>query len=172
MRAHRLLLPALACLIVGCGSPPPPAAPLPAPKPPTPAAPAPVDPDAFRDAEPKSGAPAPVQFPAPEVKTLKNGVTLYVVPKRSAVATLSVVVRHGASSLPLGKSGLAALTARMLTEGTQKRSSLALAEASESLGSTLEADAGRDESHVSLAVLTNDVPHGLELLSEVVFDKR
>jgi zinc protease len=128
-----------------------------------------VDPEAFRNAPPKSGAPAPVQFPAPEVKTLKNGVTLYVVPKHSAVATLSVVVRHGAASLPLGKSGLAALTARMLTEGTKKRSSLALAEASESLGSSLESDAGRDESHVAIATLTNDVTRGLELLSEVVF---
>jgi zinc protease len=133
--------------------------------PPPPAAP---DADAFRDTPPKSGAPAPVQFPAPEVKTLKNGVTLYVVPKHSAVATLSVVVRHGASSVPVGKSGLAALTARMLTEGTRTRSSLALAEASESLGSTLEADAGRDESHVAIATLTSDVPRGLELLSEVV----
>ena len=57
----------------------------------------------------------------------------------------------------------------MLTEGTQLHSSLALAEASESLGSTLEADAGRDESHVELSTLTRDVPRGLELLAEVVF---
>ncbi len=89
--------------------------------------------------------------------------------KPSAVTTLSVVVRHGASSVPLGKSGLAALTARMLTEATQRYSSLALAEATESLGSSLEEDAGRDESHVSLSTLTADVPRGLELLSQVVF---
>lgn len=170
MRARTLLLSALTWVALGCASSPPPPAPVvPAAKPPAPPAPVPVDPDAFRNSAPKSGEPAPVQFPAPEVKTLKNGVTLYVVPKHSAVATLSVVVRHGASSLPVGKSGLAALTARMLTEGTAKRTSLALAEASESLGSTLEADAGRDESHVALAVLTSDVTRGLELLSEVVF---
>jgi len=169
MRTPRRLFPFLPWLAVACTSAPPPAAPLPAAKPPAAPAPAPRDPDAFRATEPKAGAPAPVQFPAPVVKTLKNGVVLYVVPKHAAVATLSVVVRHGASSLPLGKSGLAALTARMLTEGTRQHSSLALAEASEALGSTLEADAGRDESHVSLAVLTGDVPRGLELLSEVVF---
>jgi zinc protease len=128
-----------------------------------------ADPEAFRNTPPKASAPAPVVFPAPAVKTLKNGVTLYVIPKHAAVATLSVVVRHGGASAPLGKSGLAALTARMLTEGTQKRSSLALAEASEALGSTLEADAGRDESHVAIATLTSDVTRGLELLAEVVF---
>ena len=127
------------------------------------------DAEAFRNTPPQPGAHPAVQFPTPTLKTLKNGVTLYVVPKSAAVTTLSVVVRHGAGSAPLGKSGLAALTARMLTEATQQRSSLALAEASESLGSTLDSDAGRDESHVSLSTLTKDVPRGLSLLAEVVF---
>lgn len=131
-------------------------------------APAP-DRESFRVTPPKPGAHPAVQFPSPSIKTLKNGVTLLVLPKRSAVTTLSVVVREGSASLPPGKSGLAALTARMLTEGTQLRSSLALAEASESLGSTLDADAGRDESHVDLSTLTGDVTRGLELLAEVVF---
>ena len=127
------------------------------------------DPQSFRRTPPRPGAHPAVQFPTPSVKSLPNGVTLMVLPKHSAVTTLSVVVREGASSLPVGKSGLAALTARMLTEGTQLRSSLALAEASESLGSTLEADAGRDQSHVELSTLTADVRRGLELLAEVVF---
>ncbi len=126
------------------------------------------EPDAFRNSQPKPGAHPAVQFPTPAIKTLKNGVTLLVLPKRSAVTALRVVLREGAGSLPPGKSGLAALTARMLTEGTQLHSSLALAEASESLGSTLEADAGRDESHVELSTLTADVSRGLELLAEVV----
>jgi zinc protease len=127
------------------------------------------DAEAFRLVQPKPGEATPVQFPTPAVKTLKNGITLFVVPKHSAVTTLTVVVRHGGGSVPLGKSGLAALTARMLTEGTEQHSSLALAEASESLGSSLEADAGRDESHVSLSTLTADTQRGLELLAEVVF---
>ena len=127
------------------------------------------DPQAFRVTPPKPGPHPAVNFPTPESKTLENGVTLLVVPKHSAVTTLSVVMREGAGSLPPGKSGLAALTARMLTEGTLLHSSLELAEASESLGSTLEADAGRDESHVELSALTADVPRGLELLAEVVF---
>jgi len=126
-------------------------------------------PESFRMTPPKPGAHAGVDFPAPGIKTLKNGVTLMVLPKHSAVTTLSVVVREGAGALPAGKSGLAALTARMLSEGTELHSSLALAQASESLGSTLEADAGRDESHVELATLTTDVPRGLELLAEVVY---
>src|SRR3954469_7138188 len=99
------------------------------------------DPEAFRNTEPKPGPATPVQFPTPVMKTLKNGVTLFVVPKHSAVTTLTVVARHGSGTVPLGKSGLAALTARMLTESTTQRSSLALAEACEALGSSLQADA-------------------------------
>ena len=158
-----------AVLVSGCAPPPEPAI---APNAASGAVPAPgttADPDAFRLSPPKPGAHPAVKFPTPGIKTLANGITLLVLPKHSAVTTLSVVVRRGASSLPLGKSGLAALTARMLTEGTQLHSSLALAELSESLGSTLQADAGRDESHVELSTLTADVARGLELLAEVVF---
>jgi len=157
---------ALAALLAGCASPP---ANAPAISPLTPPAPLPPDPESFRVTPPKAGAHPGVQFPTPAVKTLKNGLTLMVLRKPAPVTTLSVVMREGAGALPPGKSGLAALTARMLTEGTQLHSSLALAEASESLGSTLEADAGRDESSVELSTLTADVSRGLELLAEVVF---
>ncbi|MEO8902479.1 MAG: hypothetical protein ABI488_10870 [Polyangiaceae bacterium] len=57
-----------------------------------------LDPEAFRDTRPKPGQATPVQFPTPVMKTLKNGVTLFVVPKHSAVTTLTVVARHGSGS--------------------------------------------------------------------------
>jgi zinc protease len=161
----------LLAALLGSACASPPATPA-APRPPVAAKAAPSarpDPEAFRDKAPQPGAHSPVQFPTPSSKTLENGVTLLVLPKRAAVTTLSVVVREGASSLAPGKSGLAALTARMLTEGTRRRSSLALAEASEALGSALQSDAGRDESQVEIAVLHADVARGLELLAEVVF---
>jgi zinc protease len=117
---------------------------------------------------PKPGKAGELAYPAPETAVLANGLTLWVVRRQAEVASLSLVVRHGASSVPKGKSGLAALTARMLTEGTKKRSSLALAEASESLGATLGHDAGRDYSSVGLSTLVSDLPRALELLAEVV----
>ncbi|MES1173690.1 MAG: pitrilysin family protein [Myxococcales bacterium] len=168
MNARHLSLACL-MLLAGCGAPAPtPVSPTVPPSAPPSASKAP-DPEAFRVTPPKPGAHPAVVFPTPQQKTLQNGVTLFVLPKPSAITTLSVVVRHGGGSVPLGKSGLAALTARMLTEATQRYSSLALAEATESLGSGLDEDAGRDESHVSLSTLTADVPRGLELLSQVVF---
>ena len=170
MKPRRLACCALAALMNACASSPATPAPVAATAAPAVEAPSEKpDRDAWRIAQPQPGAHTPVQFPTPAVKTLKNGITLYVVPKHSAVATLTVVVRHGSGSVPIGKSGLAALTARMLTESTHHHTSLALAEATEALGSTLDADAGRDESDVSLSTLTADVPRGLDLLAEVVF---
>lgn len=170
MNTGRQLLSLGALLALACASKGPSRfAPIAPPSVPVAAA-VPADPDAFRLTPPKPSAHPAVAFPIPAVKTLKNGVSLYVVPKHSAVTSLSVVVRHGGGSVPLGKSGLAALTTRMLTEATTRHTSLALAEATESLGSTLDADAGRDESHVSLSTLTADVPRGLQLLAEVVLE--
>ena len=82
--------------------------------------------------------------------SLPNGMKLYVVQRPAPAVTASLIVRHGASSVPAGKSGLAALTARMLTEGTKKRSSLELAEAVENLGLSLGSDA-----------VTHDLTHAL-----------
>ncbi|HYQ03103.1 MAG TPA: pitrilysin family protein [Polyangiaceae bacterium] len=163
---HSQYLASFAALLgIACASPAAP--PVAAATAPVAAPPAP-DPQLFRITPPKPGAHPAVQFPTPALKTLKNGVTLLVLPKHAPVTTLSVVTRDGASSLPPGKSGLAALTVRMMTEATQQHSALSLAEAAESLGSSLEGDAGRDESNVEMSVLTRDVPRGLELLAEVV----
>src|SRR5262249_27426099 len=81
--------------------------------------------------------------------------------------SLSLVFRHGAAACPPGKSGLAALTARMLTEGTKKHPGVKLAEEVEQLGTTLDEDAGRDTSSLSLSALTADVGKAVELLGEV-----
>lgn len=169
----RLRLAALFALI-GCS-----AAKAPAPGPGTPvprqtasavtsAAPLPPDPEPWRMQRPPAGQASQLHFPVPEQATLKNGLTLLLVRKPAPVASLSLVFRHGASACPAGKSGLSALTARMLTEGTRKHPGVKLAEAVEQLGTTLDDDAGRDASSLSLSALTRDVGRAVELLGEVV----
>jgi zinc protease len=129
---------------------------------------APADPEPWRNERPSPGEPGEVNFPTPKVEELPNGLKLYVLPRPAGLVRARLVVRHGASSVAEGKAGLAALTARMLTEGTQKRNSLALAQAAESLGSTLEAEAERDASYVELSAFPEDLDRSLELLAEVV----
>lgn len=163
----RLLLSLVCSAVFACSAssePRPPVAP-PAPKPAAPAVP--PDPEPWRSQRPATGAPAQLTYPAPEVVRLPNGLTLYVLQRKSGVTELMLVIRHGQSSVPEGKSGLAALTARLLSEGTRAKTSLALAEAVESLGTTLETDAGRDHSSIALQTLPRDLERGLALLAEV-----
>jgi zinc protease len=161
---HALLLLALAC-----GSPPAPKAEaLATPKPSSEKAlPAP-DPEPWRAQRPPAGAPSELHFPKPEQAKLSNGLSLMVVPKAMPVASLSLVFRHGAAACPPGKSGMASLTARLLTEGTRSHPGVKLAEEIEQLGTTLDEDAGRDSSSLSLSALTADLDRAIALLGEVV----
>jgi zinc protease len=160
---------AVACAIAltACGTAPP-APPKPATAASAPVAPPPPEPDAWRNERPKPGPPAEIHYPSVEVARLDTGLSIYVVRRPVGVVSLSFVARGGGARLPLGKSGLGALTARMMTEGTTKRSALAVAEAAESLGSTLEQSAGRDYVRLGLLTAREDFDKGLELLSEVV----
>ncbi len=153
-------------LSVGCSRPP--AAP-PSRDPATTAAAAePQAEQTWRNRVPPAGTAGHLAYPPAEVHVLANGLSVFLVPRSAGVVSISVVTRDGAGSLPIGKSGLAAITTRMLTEGSRRRSWLALAEAAESLGSVLESDAGRDYCQLGLLVLPADLEAGLELLGEVV----
>jgi zinc protease len=165
MTSSKSLLVVLAAFAAACGAdvktyraqpPTPPASATAAP-----------DPEAWRSVRPQPGPAGELRFPAPDVIRLKNGLTVYLVRRQAAVVALQLVVRHGASSVPEGKSGVAGLTARLLVESTKKHPSRELAEAAESLGSPLVSNAGRDDSTVGLSVLTADIDRGLSLLAEV-----
>lgn len=132
-----------------------------------PAAPAvPPRADDWRAQVPPPGPSAPVVYPLAEHEVLENGMGVYVVRRPAGVLTMSVVVRSDPPEP--GRTGLAALTTRMLTEGTLDHPGLALAEAAESLGSTLASDSGRDSLSVGLTTLRSDASQALELLAEVV----
>jgi zinc protease len=154
---------------LGCGaSPAPKAEALPPPKASASAATGAPDPEPWRLRRPPAGPTSDLHFPMPEQAKLSNGLSLMVVHKAVPVASLSLVFRHGGAACPPGKSGLAALTARMLTEGTKKHPVVKLAEEIEQLGTTLDEDASRDSSSLSLSALTRDLDRAIELLGEVV----
>jgi len=157
------LLLALACA-------PQKAAEKPAQQPPKPAPSAAPDLEAFRKQRPEAGKPGSFQYPTPTAIELPNGFRVLYVRRPGRVVSLTLVVRHGASSVPEGKSGLAGLVARMLGESTRQRPAMALAEAVESLGTTLGTAAGRDDSRVSMTVLPADFEPALRLLGEVVME--
>jgi zinc protease len=119
-------------------------------------------------------APGPARryhFPSFERATIDNGLSVIVVPVRKLpVVTVSLITSAGAVAEPMGRDGLARLTARALLEGTQRRNGEALTEALERLGASLDAEAEWDSGALSTTVLAPRLSDGLALLAEVVLE--
>jgi zinc protease len=128
--------------------------------------------ESWRTQRPPPGPASTFDYPAAQLSKLPNGLEIYLVPRRAGTVALSLSSRAGGSACSPGQSGLAALTLRLMTEATKGKSALELAEATESLGASLDYDTGRDGSSVSLEVLPGDVAAGLSLLAEVVTQPR
>ncbi|OOG43579.1 pitrilysin family protein [Rhodanobacter sp. C05] len=120
--------------------------------------------------EPPAPGPAPVlTIPTPSVQTLANG--LQVVSVRRAglpLVTAQLVLRSGGEMDPPQLAGLADLTANLLTKGAAGKSAPQIAAAAETLGGSLGAAAGWDESAVGITVTTPKLPQALSLLAAVV----
>jgi zinc protease len=126
----------------------------------------------WRQTVPAAGAPRPFEYPAAQMTRLPNGVQIWLVPRKSGTVALSVNALAGGAACSPGRSGLAALTLRLMTEATQQKSGLQLAEAAEALGANIDFDTGRDGSSVSVEVLPSDAEAALSLLAEVITQPR
>src|SRR6187549_817919 len=96
------------------------------------AAPAPAgdNPDqAWREQRPAAAAPRDFDYPGAQTATLPNGVQLWLVPRKSGTVALSINSLAGGAANGAGQSGLAALTLRLMTEATEHKAGLALAQA-------------------------------------------
>jgi zinc protease len=112
-----------------------------------------------------------VQLPRPTVLKLKNGLTL-VLEEDHKLPTVAFTmwIRPGQLADPPDLPGLAAFTAGMLREGTEKRTSEQIADEVDSLGATLEANSrfGSSYTTVSASGLITDVARILDLMSDVM----
>jgi len=107
--------------------------------------------------------------PLAQREALPNGIRLLVAPRPAIpIVVVRVYLRAGSAFDPPDSPGLANLTAELLTRGTAKRTGPELDRAIEFVGGSLEADAGRDGTTVSLAILKKDLDLGLDLLTEVL----
>jgi zinc protease len=107
--------------------------------------------------------------PVAHREVLPNGIVLLVA-ERPAVPVVAVraYFRAGSAFDPPEASGLANLTAELLTRGTRTRTGRELDRAIEFVGGSLESEASRDGITVALSILKKDLPLGLDLLADVV----
>lgn len=98
---------------------------------------------------------------------LANGTTLLMKPSPSTqTVALSIFARGGRLAEP--RPGVSAMTARLLTRGTQSRTSHEIREQLESLGLTLGVTSAEDYFQVSAASVSTDLAHLLLMLEDVL----
>ncbi|HWF39743.1 MAG TPA: pitrilysin family protein [Candidatus Acidoferrales bacterium] len=119
---------------------------------------------------PGAGAPKAFHFPKAAMKTLPNGLRIFVVSdnEQPSVAVQLTIQTAGSVKDPAAMPGVAEMTANMLTQGTKTRSAKDIAEAIDFVGGSLGASAGKDATSVSLSVVKKDLATGLDLMSDVV----
>jgi len=100
---------------------------------------------------------------------LDDGATLLVAERPGIpMVVMNIVLKTGAAVDPDGKTGLANLTASLLTRGTKKHSTQALAAELDFLGASLNVDADYETTTISLTTLTKNLEPALELVAEVL----
>src|SRR5271169_4706251 len=123
---------------------------------------APID----RTKEPASAANAAFRPPDVETATLPNGLEIYVVERPELPKVVAeLAVRAGVVGDPAGKDGTASFVARTITLGTKTRKALGIEDALGSLGTTLNANAGREFSTLQLSVLKRNLTPALDILA-------
>ena len=121
-----------------------------------------------RSAPPKPGTAPALKLPAIQKRQLANGLPVWIVELHEVpVVQVDLVLRAGSAADPVGKEGLASLTAAMLDEGAGARDALALADAIDFLGADVSTGSGFDSTSVRLHVPVARLGDALPLMADV-----
>jgi zinc protease len=126
-----------------------------------------------KETPPAGGTPKSFQVPATRDLTLKNGMTVTLIPYGSVPKVLiSAVVRSGNYLEGPNQAWLADLTGRMLKEGTRKRTAAQVAEQAAAMGGSLDVQTLVEQTFVECEVLSEFGPEAAELLADVLMNAR
>lgn len=105
----------------------------------------------------------------PQRSVLGNGMILLTSEQKALpMVSIELLIDAGSRHDPPRQEGLANLTARLLTYGTQRRTALEISDTLDFIGAGLSTACGEDLATVSMTVLKKDLGTGLELLAEVL----
>jgi zinc protease len=120
---------------------------------------------------PPYGPAVPFHAPKVEIKTLSNGMTLWLVPRPGfPKVALTFAVRGGMASDPAELPGVSNLLTATLDQGTKTRNAKQIAEDIQAAGGDLSGGARADVVIVSTDVLVEDTGKALAVLSDIFQD--
>jgi zinc protease len=118
---------------------------------------------------PSALTPQPYRFPRFERRRLANGLQVVTAPvSRFPIVTVLALVDAGAVCDAPDRDGLAQLVADLLLEGTAERDGVALTEAFERLGASVEVETDWDGAIVTVTALREQITEAITLLGEVL----
>lgn len=122
-----------------------------------------------RSVPPASRAAVAFRAPVPEIRRLRCGAELWVVPRRDLpIVAATAVVLAGSGAHSPSQAGLASLTTAMMDEGTERFTAEALALATEGIGAHLGTECGPDGCYVSLQCLAPRFATALDCAVDVL----
>jgi predicted Zn-dependent peptidase len=144
-------------------------------QPSTPVAKAPAEPDAAASANdvlgPRPSIDSPSTFvpPVPVVFTISTAMNAWLLERHEVpLVSCAIAIPTGASSDPVGKAGLAHVTAEMLDEGAGRLGSVEFARAVDDLGARFTTEANADASIVSMTVVKRHLDRAFSLFGDAV----
>ena len=118
---------------------------------------------------PKGGPDPKFTLPAIEKSKLSNGLNLWVVQQHELpIVSMNLVVNAGGMLESAEKSGVASMTASMLTQGTKARSAVDISNTLQSIGAQVNGSASWDNSGVSMQTITKHLDKALDVFADVV----
>ena len=124
--------------------------------------------ETFRRQSPPSLAPRPLNIPEPLETKLANGLRLvFVEDARLPLISFRLAFPSGDANDPADMPGLSDMMSHLMTEGTEQRTSLQIAEDIERLGATLAISSSSDFTTVGASALSIYADEILGLLADV-----
>ncbi len=121
------------------------------------------------------GPSTPRPFRAPQFvrRTLSNGIDVWFAAwKTLPLVSVELVVPAGTADDPIGKSGLATLTASLLDKGTINMTATELGEALETLGVRLATRSSSEETNIGWSTIARNLEPSLKIVAEVLASPR
>jgi len=123
------------------------------------------------EAPPAPGPLKKLAFPAYSEMAMKNGLQVVVVEHHEQpVASIWLAVKAGSVLDPEGKESLASYTASLINKGTKDKDSRKLADWIESVGGTFTATADKDETVITISVLSEYLPTAYQYLADIILN--
>lgn len=126
-----------------------------------------------RSVEPPYGPAPEVRIPTIWEDKLSNGMRVYGIQNNEVpLVQFEIVVDGGLLMEDINKVGVANLMARMMTQGTAKKTPQELEEAIQQLGATINVSAGTEDVRIGVNTLAANYKETLALVEEILFEPR